>query len=284
MTLFRRLSLAVLLAAALPQAVLALDVPPNDGYVTDVTGTLTAEEEQALEADLDAYDQETSNQIAVLIVPSLRGEEIADAALKAGRSWGVGTAERENGIILLVSMGDRRAWIATGYGLEGAVPDIVAAGIVQRDLVPQFQAGDEAAGIRAAVESLKKHIGGEYTAERYAEEDGEPWPIALIFFLGYMAFTVLGRSRSWWLGGVLGGVLGVFLTVLYSWWASIPLLIVLGLVIDFIASRLPRSGGRGPRGPWGGGGLGGFGGGRGSGGFRGFGGGSFGGGGGGGRW
>lgn len=281
-------SLAVLLTALVPAAALAFDVPPNDGYVTDLTSTLTALEEQTLEKRLDAYDKETSNQIAILITPSLEGEAIADAAVEVGRAWGVGTGENNNGILLLVSMGDREAFIATGYGLEGAVPDIVAAGIANKDLVPRFREGDEAGGITAAIDSLEKHIGGEYTAERYSEEEFPTGGIIifLIFLFLNVIGPLLGSTRSWWLGGVMGCVAGIVLTVLYSWWLLIPGLTVLGLFIDFILSKLGfgRGGGRGRGGRWGGGGgFGGFGGGS-SGGFRGFGGGSFGGGGGGGKW
>lgn len=278
--------LAMTLAVSLTGTALAFSVPPNDGYVTDTTSTLTPIQLDTLRKRLDAYDKQTSNQIAVLIIPSLQGEAIADVAVQVGRTWGVGTKEHSNGIVLLISMGDREAFIATGYGLEGAVPDIVAAGIIKTDLVPHFREGDTYGGITAAIDSLEKHIGGEYTADRYAENQPPFSPAALIFlvfFLNIIA-TILGRTRSWWLGGVFGLVAGIILTLLYGWWLSVPGFTLLGLLLDYILSRMGYGKGR-RGGRWGGGGgFGGFGGGGSGGGFGGFGGGSFGGGGGGGKW
>jgi uncharacterized protein len=174
-------------------------------------------------------------------------------------------------------------FIATGYGLEGAVPDIVAKGVIEEDMLPSFRDGDFAQGIDLGIGSLKKHIGGEYTAERYTDPGDGPWPF--LFFFGFVFFdfiaAFLGRSKSWWFGGILGGILGVVLTAMYAWWISIPGLVALGLVFDYVLSKSGYNGrGRGGRGGgfWTGGSGGG------GGGFGGFGGGSFGGGGAGGRW
>lgn len=263
-------------------------IPPNDGFITDTVGIIPKDQEAQMEQDLSDYRNQTSNEIAVLVVPTLSGADIADTAVQVGRKWGVGGAQNNNGILILVSYEDHQVFIATGYGLEGAVPDIVAKGIVERDILPQFRNGDYGAGIAAGIDSLKKHISGEYTAARYTSMTQSTWFPFLLFF-GFIVLqvlaSVLGRSKSWWQGGVIGGVAGLILTFLYSWWLSIPLLVVLGLVFDYIVSRWrPRRGFRGGRGGgfWGGGmGGGGSGGG---GGFGGFSGGSFGGGGAGGRW
>ncbi len=257
----------------------AFDVPPNDGFVTDLTGKLTPQQEQDLEQKLTAYRQKTSNEIAILFVNNLGGEPIEDVALQVGRKWQVGTKENNNGILIVVSYEDRSVYIATGYGLEGAVPDIVAKGVIDTDMLPAFRDGKYYEGLAAGTDSLEKHIGGEYTADRYATQDGPGlWGVGVVFFFIFFNFftAYLGRSKSWWLGGVMGGIFGVFITALYTWWLAIPLFIALGLIFDFIVSKNPRGpGGRGGRGGWGGG----FGG-----GFGGFSGGSFGGGGAGGRW
>ncbi len=270
----------------------AFDVPPNDGYVTDTANVLSVEDRSQITATLSAYQKETSNQIAVLIVNSLGGEPIADVAVEVGRKWGIGTKENNNGILLLVAYADREIFLATGYGLEGAVPDIVTKGIIEQEILPKFRDGDYAGGITAGITALQKHIGGEYTADRYASSSGDSgglWPF--LFFAGILvlqwAIVALGRTKSWWLGGVLGGVCGLGLAVLFGWWLSIPLLFITGLVIDYIASKMYRPGRPGRRGGRGGfwGSGGGFGsGGSGGGGFGGFGGGSFGGGGAGGKW
>ena len=220
----------------------------------------------------------------MLIVRTLEGEEIADVAVEVGRAWGVGTQENNNGILMLIAYEDRRVFIATGYGLEGAVPDIVAAGIVETDIAPFFRDGDYYGGIRAGVEALQKHIGGEYAAERYSSGSGDGFGLGqFLFFLLFIGFdfivAIFGRSKSWWLGGVVGAVIGIGLGAMYVWWWSVPLLAGLGLLFDFIVSKMgPRKGRRG--GIW----FGGPGGRGGGGGFGGFSGGSFGGGGGGGKW
>ncbi|OIO54903.1 hypothetical protein AUJ46_02155 [Candidatus Peregrinibacteria bacterium CG1_02_54_53] len=276
----------------LAQGASALDVPANDGYVTDTAGVLSAAEQSDLEETLRVYQQETSNQIAILIVNSLEGEPIADAAVQVGRKWGVGTKENDNGILILVAYTDREIFLATGYGLEGAVPDIVTKGIIEEEILPEFRDGDYAGGLKAGIAALEKHIGGEYTADRYDSGSTGPGAFAgFLFFAGILLLqwliAFLGRSKSWWLGGVLGAVCGLGLVVIFSWWWSIPLLFFLGLLIDSIASKTyrTRSSRRGRGGKWGGWGSGGFGsGGGGGGGFGGFGGGSFGGGGAGGRW
>lgn len=264
----------------------AFDVPINDGFVTDEAGLLTPNEENSLEIDLQQYQRETSNEIAIVTIPSLSGAVASDVAVEVGRKWGVGT-EKDNGILILVSYSDREIWIATGYGLEGAVPDLVAHGIAERDMTPLFREAQYFEGLTAGIDALKKHIGGEYTAERYDEQADTsgilPWILFLLFLFFDWIAAALARTKSWWAGGIFGGVAGIFLTIFFSWWISIPLLVLIGSLFDYIVSKKGYENGRGRRG---GGGFGGFGGGSGgsSGGFGGFGGGSFGGGGGGSKW
>lgn len=274
-------------ALLMPFAAHAVTIPPNDGFVTDAADALTPEEEAALESDLSAYRTATSNEIAIVILQTLEGTPIEDAGLEIGRKWGVGS-EKNNGILLTVALDERAVRFDVGYGLEGAVPDIVAKGIIDEDIFPAFRDGAYGEGIVAAVDSLKKHIGGEYTAERY-EASGAPVFSIYLLFLGFIflqwLFAVMGRTKSWWLGGVVGGVGGIVLAALFAWWISIPILVALGLLLDFIISKNFHK--RGRTSWWAGGGWGPgggrFGGGSG-GGFGGFGGGSFGGGGASGRW
>jgi uncharacterized protein len=281
----RRASLWIACVASMLAATsaYALEIPPNDGFVTDSAQVLSASEEETIESILKAYKEETSNEIAILIVDSLDGAVIADTAFEVGRAWGVGTEEKNNGIMILISYTDRELFMATGYGLEGAVPDIVAKGIIDEDIVPHFRDGNYGDGILAGIESLKKHIGGEYTADRYSGGGGKDidyaWVFFVIFVLLQWLIAILARTKSWWLGGVFGAIAGVILVILFSWWLTIPLLAVVGLVLDYIVSKNYKNS-RGNVAWWAGGGRGGGG----RGGFGGFGGGSFGGGGAGGSW
>ncbi|OGJ56700.1 hypothetical protein A2706_00725 [Candidatus Peribacteria bacterium RIFCSPHIGHO2_01_FULL_51_35] len=278
----RLLLAAFLLFSSAPA--FALDIPVNDGFMTDAAGVLSAEDEAGIEKILSDYREATSNEIAVLIIPSLDGADIAERTVEIGRAWGVGTGENDNGILLLIAHEERKLFLATGYGLEGAVPDIVAKGIIETDIVPHFRDGNYAAGILAGVQALRMHIGGEYTAERYAEEKDTSgmWGF-LLFFLFIMLqwlAAIMARTKSWWMGGIFGGAFGILLAVIISFWLAIPILVLLGLLLDYVISKNYKS--RGKTKWWAGGGWGPGGG--GGGGFGGFRGGSFGGGGAGGSW
>lgn len=278
--MFPALFLAVVL---IPFRAHAFEIPPNDGFVTDTVGVLSLEEEERLESILSTYQAETTNEIAVVIVESMGGESLMEAAVEIGRTWGVGTEEEDNGIVLLIAYADREMFLATGYGLEGAVPDIVAKGIIDQEITPYFRNGEFAAGIEAGIIALQRHIGGEYTAERYSGSGtgDTPWGIVFFFLLiGVdVLFAFLGRTKSWWVGGVFGAIAGLVLALAFGWWLSIPVLTLLGLLLDYILSKNYRAYRRRWRRRFYGGG-----GGRRGGGFGGFGGGSFGGGGARGGW
>lgn len=262
----------------------AFTIPPNDGLVTDAANILSSDERQKLVEMLTAYQAATSNEIAIVIVNSLEGSPIEDVALEIGRKWGIGST-KNNGILILVSYTERSVRIEVGYGLEGAVPDIVARGIIDTDIVPAFRRADYSAGLEAAIVSLKNHIGGEYTADRYAKKNTNDSPWAFVFFFAFIVFqwglAVLSRTKSWWLGGVFGAVAGILLVIFFGWWLSIPVLVLLGFFLDYVVSKNYTK--RGPTRWWAGGNWG-PGGGFGSGSSGGFGGGSFGGGGASGHW
>jgi uncharacterized protein len=263
----------------------ALTVPPNDGFVTDLAKILTPDQERAIETELTGYRNATSNEVAVLIVKALDGVPIESLGIETLRKWGIGT-KKDNGILLLIAYDDHTARIEVGNGLEGVIPDIVAKGIIDTDIVPRFRQGEYFGGIQAAITSMEKHIGGEFTPDRYAGSQSDGVVPFLVFF-GFIVFqsllAIMARSKSWWLGGVLGGIAGLILALLYSWWLSIPVLVVIGLLLDYVVSKVGPQMGRRRRSVWWLGG-GGFGGGSGGGGFSGFGGGTGSGGGATGRW
>lgn len=223
------------------EAVHAFEIPPNDGFVTDTVGVLSESEEIALERSLSEYRRETSNEIAIVILNSLQGESELDIAVDIFREWGLGTKKNNNGLLLLYAYEDRFFSISTGYGLEGVLPDALTGRIFEHDMKEFFRNGQYFAGFVSGIESVQKHISGEYTADRYIEESSEG-PILLyyiLFFFSELIIRVLAGTRSWWLGGVLGLIIGVLLTAWYSSWLSIPLLILLGLLIDYAVSRHP---------------------------------------------
>lgn len=158
--------------------------PPNPfRYVVDYTRTLSTTEWQTLENALIEYGNKTSSQIAVVILPSTGNEEISSYAFNLGNKWGIGRKKERNGILFLVAKNDRKVFIATGYGLEAALPDAITASIIRNDVLPYFRQEQYAQGIAKGLSSIIAATQGEYapvvnTAEE--ESDGE---MDLMFFL-----------------------------------------------------------------------------------------------------
>ena len=220
------------------------------------------QEVSALEQKLVAYNDSTTSQIAVVTVPTLDGNDIADYAQKLYQSWGIGSKNNNNGILVLVAIKERQARIQTGYGLEGAVPDALAKRIISNTLVPAFRQNQYYAGLDRATDQLIALAKGEYKADpaqtqrSRGRHDRTGSGAGFWIIIGILVIVFLLRSRGGGGGrGGRGGLGGGFMPP-----------IIFG---DF-------SGGRGVFGGGGGGG--------GGGGFGGFGGGSSGGGGASGSW
>ena len=242
----RFLIIALTLTLTLTPNAYAFAIPQADGFVLDAAGILSEGEENSLEIDLQNYQEETSNEIAILIVNTLDGEAIADVAVDVGREWGVGSQENDNGIILLIAIEDRKLFMATGYGLEGAVPDLAAKQIIDNEITPYFTSDDYSAGIEAGVDALKLQIGGEYEAPVELALSGIPkeaWVfiaivVFFLFFIVYQFFIgmliTISPSRSWWEGGFLGGMFGFF----FGGFIGLLVLGAIGVLTDYAASML----------------------------------------------
>jgi len=124
---------------ALGGAAAALEVPPLGARVNDLAGLLTPEQRRALESELAAFEGETSHQVVVLTIPSLEGEAIESFSIRVVDEWKIGHRRLDNGVLLLVAAKDRRARIEVGYGLEGILPDAVAARIMREVMIPRFR-------------------------------------------------------------------------------------------------------------------------------------------------
>ena len=243
-----------LLSAQVENIIPAKPQPPrlyND--LTAGKNFLTPSQASVLEQQLVKFDDSTSNQIAVVIVETLEGYTANEYATALGRKWGVGNKEFNNGVVVLISTGggdgNRDAYIATGYGLEGAIPDVIADAIVEDELIPEFKKGNYYRGLERATTSIMKAAVGEYKQARTKNSKVDVDVLVLIILIilvflfsrgGQGGTMVSRRGHRGWTGG--------------TWYG----------------------------GGWGSGG--GFGGGSSGGGFGGFGGGGFGGGGAGGKW
>jgi uncharacterized protein len=290
-TLSRRVSL-VLLLLLLPLAwALAKDIPALTGRVNDTANLIPLDQRQRIEAQLAQFERQTGNQVSVLTVDSLDGEEIADYANKVGRAWGLGQKGKDNGALLLVSKSDRKMRIEVGYGLEPVLTDLQTSIIQNQVIIPYFKKGDFGGGIEAGVSAILSTIQGKDVQPAPAAQPsggGESsWLGILVFGLFALGPFILNaiRSGSWivylvmlpilFLLGSLAG-LTVGLIAAGVWLVLFPILRMI-LPKGPALGRSRRSGGWW-MGPGGFGGGGGWGGGGGGGGFSG-GGGSFGGGG-----
>jgi len=211
---------------------LAADIPPKPTrYFNDYAGLVRPETAQRLNQQLASFERQTSNQILVVIYPSLPGDTtVEDFAQDAFRAWKPGQQGRNNGAILFMFVKERKLRIQTGYGLEGALPDAICKRIISDQIAPRFQIGDFDGGLAAGVNAMIAATRGEYTGNgrtvaqtrAQARHDQESF-LNLAIFLAAMAFVGIfwlraarrgtvytsrnrGPGGSWWIGG--GGLGG----------------------------------------------------------------------------
>lgn len=144
-------------------------VPALRARVTDLTGTLSAEQRRALDADLHGIEARSGNQIAVLMVPTTQPEAIAQYSLRVVEAWQLGRKGKDNGLLLLVAKNDRQVRIEVGYGLEGIIPDAIARRVIDETITPHFKRTDYAGGIAAGVQRLAELIEGRAAAAKSGE-------------------------------------------------------------------------------------------------------------------
>ena len=265
-------------------------VPPLRARVTDLTGTLSAGESQALEAKLAAWESRTGNQLAVLIVPTTQPETLEEYGIRVTDAWKLGQKGKDNGVLFLIAKNDKRMRIEVGYGLEGELTDVASRRIIGDTVAPLFSKGQFAAGIDAGAERIMRVVSGDEPApkaepRRQAHSGGNiDWgTIVLLLLIGVPAIGAVLRSMFGNVGGSLAGA-GLAGGAVWLFVGSLAFGAI-AAVIAFVLITFTGFAGRGGPGMWIPGGGGGFGGGGfgGGGGFSG-GGGGFGGGGASGGW
>ncbi|MFA6602123.1 MAG: TPM domain-containing protein, partial [Candidatus Paceibacterota bacterium] len=277
----KRLLPALTFVILLPFAVLAYVSPGRpSGFVNDFANVLPEGDEAGLESKLSDFRSATSIEISVATVPTLGDESLEGYAVKLYEDWGVGQKGKDNGLLILVAPNDRAAKIEVGYGLEGTVTDLQAGNVVNKIMLPAFKAGDYSGGLSGAVDALIAIARNVPGAEQYSSKSTKGnfnYDFRVIFFFGFVFLSflgrLLGRTKSWWLGGLLGAVGGGIIGLI--WWSfnvGITVAVfaaIVGFIFDFMVSKGGQGKGSG-RGPGGilfgpgtgiGGGAGGFGGG-----------------------
>ena len=255
-------------------------VPPLNGRVVDLSGTLSSAQQQALEQRLSEFEARKGSQIAVLLVPGTQPEAIEQYAIRVAEQWKLGRKKIDDGAILVVAKNERALRIEVGYGLEGALNDATAKRIIDDIIVPHFKQGDFYGGINSGVDAMMRVIDGEPLPAPVSQggnlnPDGAAGLLPVLFFAAVFVGGILRSLFGRFAGAVVtGGVLGLAAWLLLGL-AAAAMAALMGFVLTLVGGRMGSG--------WhGGGGT--FGGGRsGGGGFQG-GGGGFGGGGASGRW
>ena len=171
---------------------------------------LNANEASQLERELENFEKETSNEIVVVIVDNFNGMERADFAIKLGEKWKVGKEKEDNGVVILIKPtktdGKRTSFIATGRGLEGAIPDATCKRIAEKELNPFLKENKNYEGIKAALSVITKLAKGEYNHKDYNKKEDSPWWVGL-FVLAIVFFILFAKRRG---GGFGPGSSGFF--------------------------------------------------------------------------
>jgi uncharacterized protein len=217
--MFRTSKKIILSLLLLPVFVFAYASPGRPaGFVNDFAGILNATERQNLETELVDFKKQTGAELAVVTVKNLGGDTVENYAVELFKDWGIGEKGKDNGVLLLVALEDRKMRIEVGYGLEGVLTDAQASSIIRNTLTPAFRGNDYGGGITGAVNQIITIVKPEYaSSEGIASEiqsssssKSNGFNIEHIFFLLFFVpvwlASILGRSKSWWAGGVVGGV------------------------------------------------------------------------------
>jgi len=277
-----------------PQSEGVQPIPQLSAHVTDLTGTLAPGQKQALEAKLADWEAKTTNQLAVVIVPTTKPEAIEEYGIRLAEAWKIGQKGKDNGAIFLIAKNDKQMRIEVGYGLEGDLTDVASRRIIGDTVAPLFSQGKFAEGINAGVDRIMAVVGGTDTAalpppprRAKGSEGFDIGTLALIALIAVPALGALLRSIFGNVGGslaggaVVGGAVWLFAgSILFAIVGAIIALVIIAFSSLGGGRGLPGmmlpggfggggfgGGGFGGGGGWGGGG-GGFGGGGASGGWH----------------
>lgn len=232
-----------------------LTFPEPKGYVNDYENIISNDEE--LENLIADFEATSTVEIAVVTTSDFQDTYIEDYSIRLFEAWGIGKADKDNGILIVVSSNQRESRIEVGYGLESIITDATAGRIQDYYMIPYFKNGDYSTGINEGVKAIIGIIqeDPEYSIlaleETPAEENYDIWDFLDSFgfcflVLIYILIAIMSSTRSWWLGGVIGVILGLIIGLIwFRWWGPFILPVVFGLaglIIDWILSMLGPKG------------------------------------------
>ena len=209
-TCFLLLALCLLMPALLPAAEV---MPPRPAqYFNDYAHVVDAGTAAAFNNQLEGFERQSSNQIIVAVYPKMQSDDaLDDYCYRIAKAWGAGQNKLNNGAVLFVFVQDHKMRIQTGYGLEGALPDVICVRILDDEMAPYFKRGDYAGGLRAGIDAIIAATKGEYkgtgrtVADNHAQEDTTFGNV--IFFIILFGFILLCSFRR--TRGVLYGSTGM---------------------------------------------------------------------------
>ncbi|MBR1850243.1 MAG: TPM domain-containing protein [Bacteroidales bacterium] len=213
MSAFRKLLLLLACATSFVHASAQWSPEPTSRLVNDYSSILTQSQLNELETRLVNFDNETSNQILVVITPTLGGDEIKAVGQRIGQSWGVGQKEYANGLVIIIKSKTQQepygdVAILTGYGLEGALPDLFCKKIIDNQMVPHLAEGEYYEAIVEALNIIEPVAKGEYDYAHYTDDydDSEYGIFAIAFLLfAVTAFIIVWSSKNRGGGGTSSG-------------------------------------------------------------------------------
>lgn len=182
----------------------AIEVPHLTQRVTDLTGTVSDAQLATLEGELSVFEDSTSTQVIVLMIPTLGSESLEDYSYRVAAENRIGQKEINNGVLLLIVKNQRRIRIEVGYGLEGALTDALSGIIIRHEIAPHFRDGDYYAGIKAGIEAIMAATQHEYTVPKERKESPIGLaPLFLFLLIFFFAFRGLFLRRRAMRGGFL---------------------------------------------------------------------------------
>jgi len=184
------------------------EIPPVPKFQTSIYDDdiklLSATEKASLEQKLIRYSDTTSTQIVVIIISSTKGEYINYLGAQWGEKWGIGDAEKDNGILILLAKDDRKIAINTGKGVEHLLTDAMSKRIIDRDIIPYFKRNDYYGGLNRATDAIFEVMTGEYQGTRQSHTSSDfPVEVFIFLFIIFVIFIIaISKSRR---GGGRGG-------------------------------------------------------------------------------
>jgi uncharacterized protein len=229
-------AIACLLLGAVASAQVA--IPRFEALVVDLTGTLTAQQQAALDEKLTALQARKGSQLAVLILPSTQPEDIAQFGIRLSDAWKVGRAKEDDGAILIVAKDDRTVRIEVQDGLEGVLTDATCGRIINETIVPLFKQGDFNGGIDAGVDQMIRLIDGEPLPppdKAWEKRSVRDFPAPAAIFVLFAIFSVLRSLIGRGLAAVFAGLVGAGI----GWWVTASIIgVALGGVVGLVAGLL----------------------------------------------